>query len=185
MKYPTQLANLSLGSILLLSGNIQAEVIAITNQACFNNIGSEPRSRFLHAQEKKKVTGHRVPENFYMSTDDYEKFKQDIVNVINITFYEPKGPKDIHIDIQRPSTGKIGTPTIYDASSSTVPSGKPAFEWSSVTDGLTFENTDQKTTTVTAKPASDSGLNAYTSLTVRDTVCNIQDTVQFNVNYKP
>jgi hypothetical protein len=185
MKYPTQLVNLSLGSILVLSGNIQAEVIAVTNHACYNNVGLEPLDLFVHMQEREKVIGHPSSERFFMSTEDYENYKQDFDYVRRITFYKPKGPKDIHIDIQRPSTGKIGTPTIYDASGSTVPSGKPAFKWAPVTGGVTFENTDQKITTVTAKPASDSGLNAITTLTVTDTVCDIDDTVQFNVNYKP
>jgi maltooligosyltrehalose synthase len=127
----------------------------------------------------------RESPQVYVSKEDYEKYMQPNSAWQEVTLYNRKSKNAIHIDIKRPDIGKIGTPTIYDASGSTVPSGKPAFKWAPVTGGVTFENTDQKITTVTAKPASDSGLNAITTLTVTDTVCDIDDTVQFNVNYKP
>ena len=198
MKYSKQLIGLSLGSILILSSGVKAEVIAITDQACFKEDSTESFSTFKEKQKEEEarkaelhelapeLASDRKTNPIYLSKEDFEIFKQGTeTNVMRrVTLYKKKGNDSIHIDIQRPDSGKINTPTVYNASASKVPSGNIAYQWESVTGGLTFSDTDKATTTVTARSASNSGLNAFTKLTIRDTLCNISSSTQFNVNYK-
>ncbi|WP_208671524.1 hypothetical protein [Pseudomonas arsenicoxydans] len=187
MKYSKLLISFSLGTTLTLSSNIMAAVVAITDTTCFEKSKMQNLVVFIN----ERTLEDKLPApSIYLLQKDFDMYKKyehtqppEPDNLSVITSYKLKDREAIHIDIQRPTSGKIGVPTTYDATASRVPSGKPAFHWGPVTGGLTFDKTNEPIVTVTTSPESNSSLRAITSLSVIDTVCKISQTTQFTVDY--
>lgn len=196
MKHHTLAITLSLCGVIYAS-NTLAEFLVKPNDACYI------KSLKISAKEYKELKDSIRPSRYqeiwnpgpYISQKDYDFIKSNGIDKLEarddnedwprdfLQTYMEIQPRHLSIDIKKPSTGKIGEPTVYDASASTVPSGNREFYWEAVTGGLTFDSTNSPTVTVTARNASNSGLNAYTRLKLTDATCKISQTIQFNVNY--
>lgn len=91
--------------------------------------------------------------------------------------------KPIHIDAKRPDRGKVSEPATYDASASTTPSGSVEYLWEPRSGGFTISPTNTAVTTVTPDASAPRGVNAHTRLTIRDPVCDFQESTEINVSY--
>jgi hypothetical protein len=95
-------------------------------------------------------------------------------------------PLPIHIDIQRPDSGKMSESATYNASGSRTPSGQIGYEWKEGTGGLQYTSFSDAIITVTPipkNPGEGGGRNVFTKLTIHDPVCGFSQSTEFNVNF--
>jgi hypothetical protein len=116
-----------------------------------------------------------VPASCYEIVASYNYFNNSTTDVHK--------PKEIHIDVKRPDSGKANTEYVYDASNSKTPSGTVAYKWERVSGGFELLGpTDQATIKVKAAQ-SENGVNSYTRITVVDPVCGTSSEARIDVNY--
>ncbi|MCM2460738.1 hypothetical protein ACIPQ1_18560 [Pseudomonas sp. LARHCG127] len=99
---------------------------------------------------------------------------------------EDGAQKPIHIDIQRPDSGKMSESATYNASGSRTPSGQIGYEWKEGTGGLQYTSFSDAIITVTPipkNPGEGGGRNVFTKLTIHDPVCGFSQSTEFNVNF--